>query len=474
MRKLLLVIFLFLSFSQGVAAYEPENENIAVKKTFTVLKKRFVSSIDIVGEITARKQIYIASNFHSKLEMLADDGLKVKKNQVIAKLSTKEESQRLSEQEMNLIVARNDLELLEKNSSAELIKLDSNVLLAQKNVELKSLELAKVLSGATKEELKKLELNIDFAKNAFELSKRNLSQKKKLFEKGIAKKKEILELELAVAKAEKDYRVSNAEYLLTKAGATDTTKEIAKLDLIIAKNKLEIEKRNKAFKLVTSVLEKKKIQAKVDKIQAKVNELTQWVESATIKAPVDGTVIISKIFTSNGLNKVKVGDEVYKGRPFMSVANLDDSVIKSEIEEQYIGRITPGTPCDISIATLKDKIFKGKVVKVGVFASEKKGSEFQEGESKVFEIDIDLTDKNSYDFKPGMSVDIKIIIKSIKDVPVIPNVAIFKEGSQNFVIMESGEKRYIDILDTNSEESAIKKGLNTTEKVIYEENQEED
>ena len=152
----------------------------------------------------------------------------------------------------------------------------------------------------------------------------------------------------------------------------------------------------------------------------------------------------------------------------MSIANLEDSIVKSELEEQYIGLIKPGLPCDITLTNLKDKTFKAKVVKVGILATEKKGFDFEEGASKVFELDIALVNKNN-DFKPGMSVDIKIILKTLNNVIVIPNKAIYKEGAKNYVLLESGEKRVIHLIDTNSKQSVIENGISAGDKIIFEE-----
>ncbi len=472
MKKVFLIpifIFCFSLNSYSVSKNENfENQENSNKKTIIVKKGKFVSSLDLIGDIEAKKQIFIASTFSSKLEMLAEDGQKVKKNQVIAKLVSKEQQDKLTEEAMKLEIAKNDLDLLDHNSDAEIIKLDANIKLAQQEVNIKALELKKVLTGPTKEELKKLQLNVEISKKSLNISKINLKQKNKLYEKGIVKLKDILELELVLARAEKDYQTAHAEYILTKAGSTDTTKEIARLELKIAKNKLDIEEKNKSFKLKGDQLEKDKIKVKIIGLQVKVDQLKRRIEDATIKAPVDGTVIISKIYSSGGLSKVKVGDEVRRGRPFMSIANLEDSIVKSELEEQYIGLIKPGLPCDITLTNLKDKTFKAKVVKVGILATEKKGFDFEEGASKVFELDIALVNKNN-DFKPGMSVDIKIILKTLNNVIVIPNKAIYKEGAKNYVLLESGEKRVIHLIDTNSKQSVIENGISAGDKIIFEE-----
>jgi len=476
MKKRFFFVFLILSIIiVGVSFFLKNyqtNDLEENQKSLFVKKGRFIYSIDLIGEIEAKKQIYLASSSGRapKIEMIADDGKIVKKGEVIVKLESKDDEERLVTTEMDLGISQNELNLLEQNFSADLVKYTSAITLAEKDVQLKKLELKKVLDGATKEELEKLHLDMELAKKAVKLAKENLEQSNRLFQKGIVQKKDILEKELELAQKEKNFEMSKAEYILTKAGSTETTKQIARLELQQAKNKLAIEQKNKEFELKKYQLQKEKKKVRIEGNLATVNQLKTRVSCSLIKAPVAGTAVLSKIWTDQGLAKPKVGDTIERGMPFISVANLDDFLIKTEIEEQHIGQIKKDLPCSITMSTLKGKKFKGKISKIGVFAKERgtifqQYSNYKEGQSKVFELDIELLEKDSL-FKPGMSVDVQILLKDLKNVIVIPNKAIYKELSKNYVILENNEKRYIELSETNQKESVVKSGLNIGEKII--------
>lgn len=461
----------FLSVFSNSSQAKKENERIDNKKTITVINKPFISSIKLIGDIDAKKQTYVAPVFSSKLEKLAEEGSKVKKGAFIAKLESKEEENSLSETELDLGVAENDLIMSEKNASAELVKLSSSISSAKKEVELKELELKKIIDGSTKEELSKLKLNMEINKKALDLAKKNLVQKEVLFNKGILKLKDILEHKLLITEKEKDYNISKAEYKISLEGQTKETKQIAQLELQKAKNRLRIEEKNQDYQKQQTFLEQEKLKNRISTLKTRLSQIKTRINSTVIKAPTDGTVVLSKIWTMQGLEKVKVGDTVRKGRPFLSIANLDDVVIKTELEEQFIKKVKLGLLCNITSGNIKNKIFSGKVSKIGILAGEKKGSEYVEGASKVFEMNIDLIGKNSV-LRPGMSVDIEIILKTLKNQVVIPNMAIYKDNNKNFVLLESGEKKYITVGESNSKESVVSKGLTTGETIIIEKENE--
>lgn len=461
----------FLSVFSNSSQAKKENEPNDTKKTITVINKPFTASIKLIGDIDAKKQTYVAPVFSSKLEKLAEEGSKVKKGAFIAKLESKEEENSLSETELDLGVAENDLIMSEKNASAELVKLSSSISSAKKEVELKELELKKIIDGSTKEELSKLKLNREINKKSLDLAKKNLVQKEVLFNKGILKLKDILEHKLLITEKEKDYNISKAEYKLSLEGSTKETKQIAQLELQKAKNRLRIEEKNQDYQKQQTFLEQEKLKNRISTLKTRLSQIKTRINSTIIKAPTEGTVVLSKIWSMQGLEKVKIGDTVRKGRPFLSIANLDDVVIKTELEEQFIKKVKLGLLCNITSGNIKNKIFSGKVSKIGILAGEKKGSEYVEGASKVFEMNIDLIGKNSV-LRPGMSVDIEIILKTLKNQIVIPNIAIYKDNNKNFVLLESGEKKYITVGESNSKESVISKGLATGETIIVEKENE--
>ncbi len=478
MKKMIVLVPLFIALLNTISYSSektPNKKQITEdnsKDIISVKKGNFTSSIKIVGDIEAKKQIYIAPSFSAKVEKLAEDGEKIKKGAVIAKLESKEQEDELNEISLDAETAKNDLLLMEKDSSAELVKLNANILLAQKTLELKKLELKRIIEQPTKEETNKLSLNVELAKKALNVANNESKQKKNLFNKGILKQKDLMEQKLTVAQKEKEFKTATAEYVLNKAGATEINKNIARLELKKSENSLNIEKHNLDFRKKQIVLEKEKVKIKADISVKKLAQIKSEIVESVIKSPADGTVVISKVWSDKGLEKVKIGDSINKGKPFISIANLDDVIIKNQIEEQFIGRVKNGMICNITSNNLKGKTFHGKITKIGLLATEKKGREYIEGASKVFDLDIDL-EKSSSIFRPGMSVDVEIILKSIDNVLLIPNKSIYKDGDKNFVYLSDESKKYIKLGLSNAQQSIVESGLSLDQKLMIEKDVQE-
>lgn len=473
MKKLTILTTTFLLFTQLVYAEKPNEAKDKVDETkqelYKLDKGTFISSIKLVGTVEAKKQIYLAPPFSGKLEKLKDEGSTVKKGDLVGQLENKEQQDQLSEIELEIGANKNELIVLEKNIKAELIKLDANISLAKKEVELKELELKKVLAEPTVEEMKKLKLSVDIAKKQLELAKEELKQKEKLFTKGIFKTKDILDQKLNISKKEKDYKIAYAQYIITKGGAIETSKEILRLELKKAKSLLETEIKTKDFRTSQIKMEQEKINAKIAIFDVRLNQIKKQLADSIIKAPVAGTIVLSKTWGPKGLEKAKVGDTVRRGRPFVSIASLDDLIIKTELGEQFINKAKLGLTCNITSSTMKNKVFKGKVSRIGILAGEKTITNFDNlnDKTKVFELDINMLGKNS-SFNPGMSVDIEIVLKSLNNQLLINNNAVYKDKDKNFVMLPTGQRKYIQLGDSNNKQSVVLQGLTQGESVVIE------
>lgn len=445
-----------------------ESDETKKYKLISPEQKTFTLDVQVVGDVEAQKQTYMAPFFSSKLEKLAEDGELVKKDAVIAKLESKDLEDDLSEEELSLGVTRNELVELKKNASADAIKRKATIQLASKQVEIKQLEYQQFLQGAKAEDINRLRMSFHLAKKDMTLARQELKLKKNLLEKGIIPQIQVLQQELIVTEKEKAFQLAQQELKIKQEGFTELDKQIAKLELQRANNTLQIAQANRRFLNQISQLRQKKLGAKIARKSTKRKELERKIASTTLKAPTAGMVVISKIWSSKGLAKVKVGDNVRKGRAFLSVADISKVLIKTEVEEQYISQLKVNLGCQLKIKSLKDKVFQGKISKIGVLAKEKKGRRATRGLSKVFEIEIVLNQHDAA-FKPGTSVEVVIPLQTIEKALVVSNKAIYKEGHKNYVYMDSGDKRYIELGVSNLRESVINSGLTLQEKIRLEE-----
>lgn len=417
----------------------------------------FESAIEVVGEIEAQEQVFLAPYYSSKLEKIKEDGSVIKKNEVVAELESKDVEDDLNDKELEYEVAKNDLAEHQKNTKADHIKWQASVQEAQKVLTQKELALKLTLQGAKAEALEKIALTRDLSKKAFEEAQADLSQKEALLKRGLASQLEVLEARLNQARKNRDYQLALAEYKITQDGATPLDKKIARLEVQKAQNNLAIQRHQQGAEAKKAALKTQKLQAKLKSVGKKVDQLKEQLKRSTMRAPLGGTVVISKIWTNKGLSRVKVGDDLRKGQPFMSIADLNEVVVRTEVGEQYIRQLKPGQPCLIQVPSL-EKNYPGKIQHIGVLAKERAGRDDTTGLNKVFEVAVVPTEKTG-GFKPGTSVDVKIPMVVKKQVMVLSRELLHKRDNENYVILNTGEERVVKIGEANPKQVVIVSGL---------------
>lgn len=437
-----------------LGACQPQNATPPDFTLVSVTQGRFSQTLELVGDVEAQKQAYIAPLVSARLAFLAEDGKRVKAGETIARLDVQEIDENFSDQETELEVARNDLNEQIKTISAEQLRLDANIDRAQKSLELKSLALRTLEAGTPAQELDKLKLTLAQAEQALKLAEEAQVQREQLLEKGLSTKLEVLQGQVDVAAKRRDYEVAAADLKLKQAGPTPLERQIARLEVQQARNTLTMEQTTKTQQMALLVQQKQKRETLVKSRQKQVEQLQAQIASATFRAPQVGTVLISRIPTEKGLSLAKVGDEMREGTPFMSVADLDTVMVRAEVEEQYIGQLKPGLVCTITVPGVRGKKWLGKITQIGVLARERKGKALVEGTRKVFEVEIvpDVQDRN---LKPGSSVDIQLSLGVREQALMLPRHSLQRRGNRVEVVKADGSRLEVKVLAANAKEAVV-------------------
>jgi len=462
--KRLIPWFLTLSLCLASSACQSAGSQEAGQLIFP-RQGTFSEQVELVGEIEAIKQLYLAPTFSAKLEMLAEDGASVKVGERIARLETNTIEEELEEKKLELETARNGLVEHDRTVAGEKVRLDAEIQRAQALLDEKSLALKQLEAGTRPEELEKTSLQLELAGKALDLSRSNLGLKEKLAQKGMSTQLEVLQSRLDLSQKERDFKVAEATHQQARIGATPLARELARKEVEIARQALTWSRQVRELTLKKSGLERQRKQTRIDSEAAGVKERESRLQQADIKAPMAGTVVISKIWTGEGLKRVSIGDDVYEGNAFVSVADLSLVKIRTEVDETLIRELKPGMRCSIEMPSLKGRIFSGEITRIGVLAHTRTGRLNTQGLSKVFDLEILPEKLADIVFQPGTSVDITLPFKQRKDVILLPREAIHREGSRHFVYLADGSERDVKLGDANAKDVVIAAGLSLSEQV---------
>lgn len=429
----------------------------------TVRRGDFSRTLQLVAQVEAQRQLYLAAPFNAKLAMIAEEGKAVKAQDVIARLETKDIEDRLEEHKLELESDISTLEEHDRNQQAETIRLDAQIQTAQNAVNLAQLELKTLTAGTPPEELKKLQLQYTLTENALNRSQSDLTLKEKLATRGMSSRLEVLQGQLQVAQREEAFKVASARYEIAKKGATPLARRIARTALEQAQDNLQWAQQEKRLTLKSAQFEREKKRLKRDASQAEVKQRATQLKAAVLKAPLAGTVVLNKSFTQEGLKQVSVGDDVFEGNPFVSVADLEKVNLRGEADEIVLRYLKPGMIAEVKIPSLKGQHFQAKLKQIGILAHERSGRQNTAGLSRVFDVSFEPQQHDV--FAPGATVDISLPFQSEKNVLLLPRTAVQRSTTGHYVIRLNGEKQPVKLGYTNTEEVIIIEGLNEGEQV---------
>jgi macrolide-specific efflux system membrane fusion protein len=171
-------------------------------------------------------------------------------------------------------------------------------------------------------------------------------------------------------------------------------------------------------------------------------------------APIDGEVIV---------RNVEPGQSVTTATPVLVIS--DTLIVNARVDETDIGKVKVGQDAKISLDAYADVKERGTVDHI---------SYESRVVSNVTTYDVQIIPRKIPSvFRSGMSADINIIQERKKDIMILPQDAIRKEGKELFVMVKKSEKDppvkvtvEIGIKDMNNVE--IVSGLKLEDKVVIE------
>ncbi|AAC06602.1 efflux RND transporter periplasmic adaptor subunit [Aquifex aeolicus] len=226
---------------------------------------------------------------------------------------------------------------------------------------------------------------------------------------------------------------------------------------LISKEEYESLKRKYRAKLESLKALESEFKESVEEVRRKIREVKANLEKAkeelgeyTVRSPIDG-VILKK--------NVEVGEYVntfMETKPLFVVGNTEKLKTYLEVDEEYSSLVKKGQEVYVSVESLKDKLFKGKIVKVHKKVDEKK---------KVFlvEAEVDYSEK----VLPGTTVEGYIVVYR-GEALLIPEKAIL-EGNR-VKILKNGKiiDKTIKLGETYGDKVEVLEGLKEGDRIVIE------
>ena len=155
-------------------------------------------------------------------------------------------------------------------------------------------------------------------------------------------------------------------------------------------------------------------EAQLLRAEASLELAREWLEDATVTAPISGTVIAKtveegQIITSSMSN-------VSGGTTLVKMADLSELEIRTLVDEIDVGRVGPGLVVDSTVEAYPDMQFRGTVIKIEPQAVVQQSV-------TTFPV-LSRIDNSDGLLLPGMNTDVNIVIDQRYEVLAVPNEAV--------------------------------------------------
>ena len=275
------------------------------------------------------------------------------------------------------------------------------------------------VNSGVPQEMQKAELDAAAAKAGYEAAQKVYDSRKDLFQQGALPRRDLDAAQVALAQAKTQSDVAE--------------RQLADLKRLGEKQAL------------------KSAQGQITAAKGKLQASTAQLSYSQIRSPLDGVVTDRPQYA---------GELAAANQPLMTLMDLSKVIAKAHISRAEAALLKVGDAADVHV-TGSDDAIHGRVSLVSPALDP--GSTTVEVWTEVVKPDARL--------KPGMTVQVSMVAKTVKDALVIPAAALFKtaEGADYVMVAGSDQKAHQKMVKVgirNGDDAQIVSGLDAGEKVI--------
>lgn len=269
------------------------------------------------------------------------------------------------------------------------------------------------------QQLQKAELDAAAAKAGFEAQQKVYESRKNLFEQGALPRRDLDSAEVALAQARSTYEVAQRQL--------DDLKRLGEKQLLKSAN------------------------GQFSAAKGKYLGAEALLSYSEIRSPIDGVVTDRPLFP---------GELAAANQPLITVMNTSKLVAKSHIAQSEAAALKVGNPAELKVPGLDEPV-KGRVSLV---------SPALDPGSTTIEVWVE-TLKPEPAMRPGMTLEVSMTAKSVKDALVVPTPAVFKnsDGAEYVVLAGTDGHAHIKTVQVgirNAEFTQVLSGVIAGEPVI--------
>lgn len=456
----------FAAIVAGAGWYANEKGYFAPKTepvlTAAVARGDLVINVSERGEMESSQSLQVNCEIEGggKLVTILPEGTKVTKGKEVARFDTDIINKAISAQEVKceqaagkIKTAQGELEVQKNKADSEIAKADLALILA-------GLDFTSYKEGEYDVEYAKRKGARDNAEKDLKDAKDSLEFTRSLVKKGLAQPLQLRALELKVSATELIVEQQTSDItVLTKFTYKRKTTE---LEAKAKEAEQELKRTKKSQEAATEKVagELAAAQKTADLENLELTRLKAQLDKCIVKAPGDGIVIYFNERYWDPNSRVRPGSTLHFQQPIFTLPDLNQMKVKLKIHESVVKKVLPGMTASMQVEALSNQMLHGKVLTV---ASVAQNDEWRGGGVKEYQTEVSIADlPPEAGLRPGMSADVKILVKTIENALTIPVQAVTEsDGKHVSYVVNAGviERRIVEVGDSNETLIQVVKGL---------------
>lgn len=177
-----------------------------------------------------------------------------------------------------------------------------------------------------------------------------------------------------------------------------------------------------------------------EKAQYDVQRSEAALTAMKLKAPAAGIISLMPVWHNGGVSPFKPGDQVWPGAPLAELPDVSSLRIVAHVDETERGRLSVAQTATLQLDAIADRQFTAHIERIGTIAT----TDFSAGWPFPRNFDLELIpDQLDPRLRPGMSVQITVVVERLPNAISIPTQAAFQKEGRTVVYIW-GDSRFLE------------------------------
>jgi HlyD family secretion protein len=446
-----------------------EDETVPV---YTVQQGPLTINITGSGSVQSRDKAVLKSELEGNNTVIwvIDEGVNVKAGDLLLEFDSSALVDKRNEQEItvattegNLIIAQEKLEVTKGDCDANLLEREVAMTLAK-------MDLEKYNKGDFPQQAREYDANIALADEEVKRAAEKLEWSQRLAKEGFLTRTELQADELALRRKEIDLEMAQTKmsvltnYTVFQQRATHES-NVRKASRAVARTKWQ----NKSIirQVETEIVQRTRER---DRATNRLAELNFQISKSKIYAPTNGVVLYASTVAIARrkwwIRPLAVGENAVERQELIYIPLDTGMIVEMMVPEASLNKLAIGMPANVKVDAFPDKVFKGKLAKIGILPDGQSAQLNPDLKMYKCELECDFTDVV---IRPGMSCDVELIKETYDNAIYCPMQCVTRLQKHPVVYVQNGsdwEPRPVEIGLDNNRMIHIIKGVKPGEVIM--------